>query len=829
MLRWLAGFIAFLLVIAIIGSVGVLGVFHYFGRNLPDYQQLADYEMPVTTKVYASDGQFVKQYMIEDRAYFPLNLIPENVAKAFLAAEDKNFYHHPGIDPFGMARALINNIINKGSKRPQGASTITQQVARNFFLSDEVSIARKIREAILAFRIEKALTKDRILELYLNKIYFGFGAYGVAKAAWNYFSKPLEELTLAEMAYLAALPKAPSNYHPFRNHKAAIIRRDYVIQRMLEARFIDKDAADAAKTEPLVIKQPKRQSFPKAEYYTEEIRRFLIDRYGMDGLYGGGLTVRSPLDVTLQQYADHALRQGLASFDRRHGWRGPITHIKNVKNWQEEIKKIELPKGLGDWKMGVLIGHGNGGTRIGFVDGTEGIVPNSLRWSGRVGDVVPAEKMTKTTKGKPYPEETYAVRQIPIVNGGVIVMDPHTGRIYAVAGGFSFEASEFNRATQAMRQTGSAFKPFIYLAALDNGYTPNTILLDAPITIRLGHGLPPYTPRNYGRYFGHIPLRRALEKSLNSAAVRLTQQVGVETVAFYGEKLGIADHMPRRFSIALGAQETTVLRLTAAYAMLANGGKKITGTFVDSIQNKNGEIIYSHDKRECDECHFESWKSQDVPQLVDVREQLLSPLTAFQMVSILEGVVERGTAVRLKSLKRPLAGKTGTSTNFREAWFMGFSPDLVCGVYVGYDNHKSLGYGETGSHAALPVFKEFMSLALKDTPIVPFRIPSGIRLVPTNLSNGEPMSFNDQRAFYEAYKPGTEPNHENYTVPRIPERHYVELDEKEGLPWLNENAISASIALEQGQSQVNQTPQVPDNSVFQPFDADGDMSVSGIY
>lgn len=752
MLRWFAITCGIVLFTIIVAAVGFIGILHYFGRDLPDSQQLVDYELPVTTRVYAADGQLTKEYSVENRIFTPIQLIPKTLQKAFLASEDKNFYQHPGIDPQGLVRALLNNFINRG-KRPEGASTITQQVAKNFFLTNEVSIKRKAKEAILSFRIERALSKDRILELYLNKIYFGYGAFGVTSAALNYFDKTLEDLTLAEIAYLAALPKAPGNYHPVHNYKAAVARRNYVLARMADAGYITNEEAQKAAVEPIRIVDKTIKTYHSAEYYNEEVRRVLIDRYGMPGLYGGGLCVRTPLDLELQKYADDALRHGLELYDNRKGWRGPLARIPKVTDdWQKQLNEIPNP-GLGTgWRMAVVLGGADGGTEIGLPDGTKGVIPPSLRRAsvGR-GDVIPVEPMREDDKGKAYPANTYKLQQIPKINGGFVALDPHTGRIYAVAGGFSYEASEFNRATQAMRQTGSSFKPFIYLTAFENGFTPSDTIVDAPITIRVGQGLPPYTPTNYGgRYFGTVTLRKALEKSANSAAVRMMSKVGIEKVAAMAERLGIADHMPRRFSIALGAQETTPLRMAGAYACVVNGGKKVTPTFIDSIQDRHGKTIFRHDRRLCPGCVSE-WHDQTVPVLQDTREQILNPMTAYQLVNVMEGVVQRGTAVRLKNFPHPLAAKTGTSTGFREAWFPCYTANLVTCCYIGMDDHTPNGNGETGSSLALPVAKYFFERALKDVQPVPFRIPEGIQMVPTDPNTGERTNFNDRAAIYEPF------------------------------------------------------------------------------
>lgn len=811
MFRWLAISFGFVLFGLVAVFVGFLGILHYFGRDLPDYQQLADYELPVTTRVYASDGALVKEYSRENRIFTPIALMPDQIINSFIASEDKNFYNHPGIDPQGMLRALLNNIINRGKKRPEGASTITQQVAKNFFLSNEATVKRKIKEAILSFRIERALSKDRILELYLNKIYFGYGAFGVTSAALNYFDKTLEELTLAEIAYLAALPKAPANYHPVNHYDAAIARRNYVLNRMHESGSISKEDMQKAQAEPITIVDKRELNYRTAEYYAEEVRRVLMERYGMQ-LYDAGLCVRTPLDLEIQGYADEAMRFGLSEYDKRHGWRGPITHVSKIDHWQNELKHIEPPEGMGNWRLAVVLGNKGNDTEIGFADGTKGTIPASLKWGTiKTGDVIPVELQKINDKGLELPPATYAVRQIPLINGGFVALDAHTGRVYAVAGGFSYDSSEFNRATQAMRQTGSAFKPFIYLTALENGLTPNSMILDAPVTIHLGQGLPPYTPKNYGgAYKGMVTLRKALEGSLNSAAVRLMAKVGVEKVAEMGERLGIADHMPRRFSIALGAQETTPLRMAAAYAAVVNGGKKVTPAFIDSIQDRHGKMIYRHDKRHCPGCVTDKWENQEVPVLQDEREQILNPLTAYQLVSIMEGVVKRGTAVRLKDFPNPLAAKTGTSTGFHEAWFSCYTPDIVTVTYVGDDAHKPIGNGETGSKTALPITKYFLERALKDVPPVPFRIPAGIRMVAIDPETGNPTNVGNEKAVYEPYLPGTEPtmdSQEKYIAPSVQEEQYVINERGDAVPH-NPNASSfdgTAPVREHGQSGLPNT------------------------
>lgn len=751
-------------------SLGILGVMagvgigiyaiSYYGRDLPDYSALKSYDPPVLTRVYAGDGRLMEEYAEEKRVFVPIDKIPDLVKHAYIAAEDKNFYTHSGIDYTGIARAALKNLRNPG-RRPEGASTITQQVAKNFLLSNEVSYIRKIREAILAFRMEKAMGKARLLELYLNEIFLGQRSYGVAAAALSYFNKSLEELTIEEVAYLAALPKAPNNYHPVRNHDAALERRNYVISRMESDGYIAEAEAEIARAKPLVTATRKEAETVAAPYFAEEVRRELSARYGEDGLYKGGLAVRTSADPHLQKIAETALRDGLVAFDRRRGWRGPVTHWDDVSGWQGKLKDLERPAAaLRHWHLAVALGE----TSLGLDDGrTVTLSADDVKWLSpkklSAGDVVLVE-MTGDKKDQPV------LRQVPKINGALVAIDPHTGRVLAMQGGWSFAESSFNRVTQAKRQSGSAFKPFVYLAALDKGFTPATLVLDAPIVLDQGPGLPKWRPKNYSReYYGPTPIRVGVEKSRNLMTVRLADYIGIDSIAEYAEKFGITDHMRRHLANALGADETTVIDLTTAYAMLVNGGKKITPTFIDRIQDRQGKTIFTHDTRKCTNCGpLLEWQDQPTPVIADSREQISDPRTAYQMVSILEGVVERGTATRLKSLGRPLAGKTGTTNDSKDAWFIGFSPDLVVGVYVGYDEPKQLGARETGASVALPIFRDFMEQALKDAPIIPFRVPAGIRQVQINAENGARARPGDRRVIWEAFLAGTEPTDKIYVL-----------------------------------------------------------------
>ena len=719
----------------------------------------------------------------------PIQAIPRRVVNAFLAAEDKNFYTHPGVDPLAVLRAVVTNVINKAQgRRPVGASTITQQVAKNFLLTNELSYERKIKEAILALRMERTFSKDRILELYLNEIFLGYrGSYGVAAAALNYFNKSLDELTIAQAAYLAALPKAPNNYHPVRNYSQAVARRDWVIGRMVEDRSITPLEAELAWNEPLEIRERGETEVADAAHFAEEVRRELVRLYGNYGLYEGGLSVRTTLDPQLQAAAETALRSGLIAYDRRHGWRGPLTRLTAVEaeTWAEQLDAAEILEGLPDWERALVLFTTDKVAQIGFVDGRTGEIPiNALQWAreplegqkvgaspGSVedlmtaGDVIYVEPIVEDSFGEPVPDGTYGLRQVPAINGALVALDPHTGRVLAMVGGFSYDDSEFNRANQAKRQPGSAFKPIVYLAGLDSGFTPSTLILDAPFVIDQGQGQGKWKPANYTRkFYGPTPMRVGIEKSRNLMTVRLAQTIGMDKVADTAIRLGVVDHMPRVLAMALGAGETTLLRLTTAYAMLVNGGRRITPTLVDRVQDRNGNTIFSHDQRNCPGCRGETWRGQDVPRLPDEREQVADRASAYQVVSMLQGVVQRGTGRRVAAVGKPLAGKTGTTNNSQDTWFVGFSPDLAVGVFAGFDEPSTLGPKETGSSVAAPIFRDFMAAALADTPAIPFRIPPGIRLVRVNAENGRLASSGDSRVILEAFKPGTVPSGEQMVL-----------------------------------------------------------------
>ena len=786
MVRFLIYLFGFTVLSGFLGLGGILYVFYHFGRGLPDYTQLADYEPPVMTRVHAGDGRLLAEYAVEKRVFVPIEAMPKRVIEAFLSAEDKNFYHHQGVDPLSIVRAVVVNLRNLGSdRRPVGASTITQQVAKNFLLTNEVSIARKIKEAILAIRIERAFDKSRILELYLNEIYLGFGSYGVAAAALNYFNKSLTELSIAEAAFLAALPKAPNNYNPHRHAAAAKARRDWVIGRMAEDGWLDAATAAAAMASGLDLRKRAETEFVTADYFAEEVRKQLVQRFGEKALYQGGLSVRTTMEPRLQQIAERVLRQGLEVYDRRHGWRGPLTTIDVSGPWMAALGAIAEPPGARNWPLAVVLSVDAQGAGIGFKDGTEGQIPlTELKWARawekdqtlgppvrqpsqvlRAGDVVLAEPITSKPGGGVSAEGFFGLRQIPAVEGALIALDPHTGRVLAMVGGYDFAKSQFNRVIQAYRQPGSAFKPFVYLAALEQGYSPATLILDAPFVIDQGPGLPKWRPANYtNKFYGPSTMRLGLEKSRNLMTVRLAQTIGMDKVAGLAERLGVVDKLPQTLAMSLGSGETTLLRLTTAYAMLVNGGKLIEPTLIDRIQDRHGRKVMGHDTRACQGCRAPVWTGQAVPEIPDVRRQMANPQNAYQIVSMLEGVVDRGTGVRIRAVGKPLAGKTGTTNDSIDTWFVGFSPDLAVGVFVAFDGPRSLGASQTGSNVPAPIFRDFMAEALAGKPAIPFRIPPGIRLVRVRAGSGELARPGDRNVILEAFTPETVPTGERQVL-----------------------------------------------------------------
>ena len=813
------GYLASIGAVALIIAAGGLWIgYQYFSTDLPDYTGLKTYEPPVMSRVHASDGALLAEYATERRLFLPSAAIPALVKQAFISAEDKNFYKHNGVDPEGILRAVIRAATDRlsgSSKRAQGASTITQQVAKNFLLDNSYDVERKIKEAILAIRIEQAFTKDQILELYLNQIYLGVGSYGVAAASLLYFDKSVHELTIAEAAYLAALPKGPSNYHPIRQHDKAIGRRNDIIGLMAQNGYITQEQAAAAKKEPLVWVQ--RQTGPHifgADYFAEEVRRELSEKYGEKGLYQGGLSVRTTLDPRLQLIARKALMNGLQNYDTAQGWRGPLTRVDvaNGTDWGPKLAEYKALADVPEWRAAVVLSVLDTEAQIGLqpqpdATGTltatreRGVIPidgvkwarwaegplkgNAIKTVGQVlrpGDVVYVEKTAQGIGDRAI----YKLRQVPLVSGAMVVMGPHTGRVLAVSGGFSFAESEFDRATQAYRQPGSSFKPFVYSAALDNGYTPSSIVVDGPIEIDPGGGQPIWKPENYEKNFlGPTTLRIGIEHSRNTMTVRLAKDIGMPLVVEYAKRFGIYDDLKPYLPMALGAGETTVLRLTSAYATIANGGRRVQATFIDRIQDRFGKTIYKHDPRICEGCEAAEWAGQEEPTLVDNSEQVLDPMTAFQITSIMEGVVQRGTGIVLADLGRPVAGKTGTSNDEKDAWFIGFTPDLVCGVFMGFDKPKPLGSGETGGRVSAPIAREFFAEALKGTPAVPFRVPTGIRLVAVNHKTGLKAAPGDTDVIMEAFKPGTAPpdsyNVVDYDQGEFANAHKVTPEQEKGL------------------------------------------------
>ncbi len=792
LLRFLGFLFAVGTIVFLVAVAGFAGLMWHYSKDLPDYSQLQDYEPPVMTRVHAADGALLAEYARERRLYLPIQAVPKMVINAFVSAEDKNFYEHGGLDFTGIARAGVLYLQNIGtSRRPQGASTITQQVAKNFLLTNEVSFHRKIKEALLALKIERTYSKDKILELYLNEIYLGFSAYGVAAASLLYFDKSVHELTIAEAAYLAALPKAPSNLHPFRQRERAIERRNYVIDRMQENGYVKAAEAEAAKKTPLnVTARPTGAHIFAAEYFAEEVRRELFERYGEKKLYEGGLSVRTTLDPKMQVLARKSFTGGVVRFDEGLGYRGAVATIDVSGDWGVKLAEVKALSDIG-WRMAVVLETSDQSARIGFQPAREpggavvkerqvGIIPmEGVKWAkpaegparGRAptkvtqvlnpGDVIYVEPLEKKDAG----ETQYRLRQVPEISGAMVVMDPWTGRVLALVGGFSFDQSQFNRATQALRQPGSSFKPFVYAAALDNGYTPSTVVMDAPIEIDQGAGLGVWRPENYstGKYYGPQTLRFGIEQSRNVMTVRLAQDIGMPLITEYAKRFGVYDDLPPYPSFALGAGETTVLRMVAAYSMFDNGGKRIKPTLVDRIQDRYGHTIFRHDQRECRGCKADQWASQPEPQLIDRREQVIDPMTAYQITSMMEGVVQRGTATVLREVGKPIAGKTGTTNDEKDVWFVGFSPDLAVGVYLGYDKPRHIGRGATGGHMAAPIVKDFFKVALAAEPAVPFRVPAGIKLIRIDARTGMRASPGTERVILEAFKPGTAPP-DSYSV-----------------------------------------------------------------
>ncbi len=743
-----------LIVIFTIVLIFVFSTFLYFSSDLPDYKILANYKPPVSSRVHSGEGQLIAEYSTQKRIFISYNSIPKKVINAFLSSEDKNFFSHPGVDVKSISRAMIKNLKNITSKkRLEGASTITQQVAKNFLLTNEVSVKRKIKEAILAFRIERAYSKERIMELYLNQIYLGEGTYGVAAASLEYFDKAVGELDYSEAALLAALPKAPSKYNPYKKKKIAKIRRNIVLQNLFENSYISKKQHDSLKIKPIKLKKRKIKLIEEANFYSEEVRRIISDKYGYNDLYKGGLSIRTPLNSLYQVEALNALRKNLEAYDKRHGWRGVIKNLKN-NDWINKVKELKIDKSL-MWnlarvtkinKLKIFIETDN--KEKGFVDfsTTSWTRNKSFDEFIKLNDIIYVKKINKT-------KDEWVLKQLPKVNGAIVVMDPYTGRVLAMAGGFSFKLSEFNRATQAKRQPGSAFKPFVYAAALENGFTPSTLVLDAPFVIDQGEGLKTWKPENYGKkFYGPSTLRTGIEKSRNLMTVRVAQQLGFKKITKFTDSFGIYKDVPELLSVSLGSAETTLIKITNAYSTFVNGGKKVNPIFIDRIQDRRGKTIFNADKRKCLGCERISYSEEEAPTIQDNKKQIISPETAYQITSMMEGVIKRGTGRKLKNLNLNLAGKTGTTNKNMDAWFIGYTSKLVIGVYVGFDEPKTLGKYETGAKAALPIFKDFVKNAVKKGDARPFKIPKNIHFIMVDVETGLPPDKDTKKTIYESFK-----------------------------------------------------------------------------
>ena len=741
--------------IAILFTIGLMFGFStlwYFSSDLPDYKILANYKPPVSSRVHSDEGQLIAEYALQKRLFIPYDSIPEKVIYSFLSAEDKNFFSHPGVDAKSITRAIIKNLKNYYSnRRLEGASTITQQVAKNFLLTSEVSLKRKIKEAILAFRIERAYSKERIMELYLNQIYLGEGTYGIAAASLEYFDKAVSELNYEEAALLAALPKAPSKYNPYKSIEKAKIRRNLVLRNLYDNSYITKDEYENLKNKEIKTKKRKIELLEEANFYSEEVRRIVSDVYGYDSLYKGGLSIRTPMNSNYQIEALKALREGLEEYDRRHGWRGPITNLIS-KDWKKNIKKFTPDKSL-NWKLAKVVELNKLTLKIEIENKEMGVIDfKNISWT-RKKSFEEILKLNDIIYVKKIKNNKWSLKQLPKINGAIVVMDPYTGRVMAMAGGFSFKLSEFNRATQAKRQPGSAFKPLVYAAALENGFTPSSLILDAPFVMDQGEGLKTWKPENYGKkFYGPSTLRVGIEKSRNLMTVRVAQKVGFDQISKITNNFGIYNDVPELLSVSLGSAETTLVQLTNAYCTFVNGGRKVEPIFIDRIQDRRGKTILNADKRKCKGCKEISYLKDELPEIQDERKQIISSETAYQITSMMEGVIKRGTGRKLRDLNLPLAGKTGTTNKNMDAWFLGFTSKVVIGVYVGFDEPKSLGKYETGAKAALPVFKKFVKRVIKKKDALPFKVPENISLVMVDAETGLQPNTDTKKIIYESFK-----------------------------------------------------------------------------
>ncbi len=740
----------------ILGSAILAYVIYHYSKDLPDYSQLKQYYPPSITRMYSSDGKLIEEFAREHRIFVPISSIPKTLVSAFVSAEDKNFYTHQGIDLLSIARAAINNvsrIINK--RRVEGGSTITQQVVKNFLLTSERSLERKIKEAILSYMVTQTFTKNEILELYLNQIYLGKGAHGVAAAALNYFNKSVEELTLNESAVLASLPKAPSKFNPERNYQRAFDRKNYVIGRMYDDGYITEQQARETIAEPIVLAKLDKVQTIDADYYAAKVREEVIGMFGEEYFYTAGLTIITCVDSKLQQAAAKSLRYGIKSYDEKRGYRGPLKNI-DIINWHDDLRAMYKPTGLRHYKMAVVLNVEKTKAKIGLRSGkTSTIFLKHMKWTStrlksvtkllKKGDVIVVEKTGKN----------YALKQIPEVNGGIMVVDHGTGRVLAAEGGYDFGTSKFDRTTQAKRQPGSLIKPFVYLAALENGARPNDIFEDAPIELEQGPGLPLWKPKNYeNNFLGPITLRKGLEKSCNTVTVRVGQFAGTPKVAEIVKRFGINDNPLAVHSIVLGTLETTLSRMTMAYSAIANNGRKVEPHYIELIKDRKGNVLYKRDYTDCSEC--KSYMIDDEGKIIPPRifkkkgTMLTDAASNYQIISLMMGGTQRGTGRRAKHIKKIIAGKTGTTNLAKDTWYMGFTPKIVVGTYIGYDNPRSLGNNVSGASVALPVFVHFMETGYKDAPSIDFVVPKSIKLAYVDYETGKPSS--EKGAILEAFK-----------------------------------------------------------------------------
>lgn len=772
---WSRGWVKVLAVLAALGLLVLAGGWYFITRDLPSVEQLRTYEPPLPTNVRAIDGAPIYSYARERRVELSFAEYPKQLVEAFLSAEDKTFFEHHGVDYPGLAGAVFDYVSKLGSgQRARGGSTITQQVAKNLLIGNAYSPTRKIREAILAWRIEDTLTKPQILELYLNQIFLGRNAYGVEAASHAYFDKELDQLSLEQMAYLAILPKGPANYEPFRDTERALERRNWVLGEMARNGFITAAQRDQARAQPIgaiLTRVPKFEQV--GGYFVEEVRRELIDRFGetardsANSVYSGGLWVRTSLNRDVQAAAAEALRDGLLRYDRGRGFSGPLRHVEiDGDRWQVALLNTNINLDHADWRAAIVISRDSGEARIGFASGEEGRLPRSGAQMPLRGSSTPAFTSLKAGDiiAVAPSGNQFALRSVPKISGGFVVQEPETGRILAMQGGFDASLQSFNRATQAMRQPGSTIKPIVYAAALEHGMTPASIIVDGPFCVDQGARLGQKCFRNFGNSRGAGPhtMRWGVEQSRNLMTVRTAAQTGMANVVRLMKAMNIGDYQPY-LSYALGAGETTVMKMVNAYGVLANQGRWHAPTLIDYVQNRRGEVIWPENWRACDRCNMPDWDGKAMPRPMQRGRQVLDAMSAYQMVHIAEGVIQRGTATVLRDLNRPIFGKTGTNSGPKDVWFIGGTPQMVAGVYIGYDSPVNLGGYAQGGTLAAPIFKQWATKAYKDMEPLPFRAPPGIRMVRIDRASGRPVfgtfpNDNDPKpaVIWEAFKPQAE-------------------------------------------------------------------------